>query len=227
MSAQAQASSESGRRAAKPAASLLTVPIFRDRSAQAPRKDMARPAPAPAAEPATAPARSQPASEAPQSAPPRPAPRRPAAARRPLPAQPAQPPEVRDLRHYWRRLSRGGFPDIAQFDANLIARRWPYTMLIRVPEDGLLDIVRVFAPQGAERGNGSGGLEHPFAGDHTSQLSSWVLGLAQEAAPKRQPTEAREVFRLEGRSKTVTAELLPCVSAADSAAYVLLRLRDG
>lgn len=225
MSAQAHASSESGRRAAKPAASLLTVPIFRDRSAQAPhkdqapRKDVAQPVPVPVPEPAPAP---PPKAEAPH-----PAPQRPAPARRPVAARPAQRPEVRDLRHYWRRLSRGGFPDIAQFDANLIARRWPYAMLIRVSDDGLLDIVRVFAPQSVERGNGSGGLEHPFAGDHTSQLSSWVLGLAQEAAPKRQPTEAREVFRLQGGSKTVTAELLPCVSAADSAAYVLLRLRDG
>lgn len=147
---------------------------------------------------------------------------------RPVEAKRTGPAEksFRDLKQYWRWLSHADFPDVDKLDPSLIARNWPYTMLIRVPDDGLLDIVRVFTPNEATDTGGGTASGHPFAGDRMSQISTWVLDLARQAAAERRATEARERFQLDVGSKTFAATLLPCVSAADSAAYVLLNVRE-
>jgi hypothetical protein len=117
----------------------------------------------------------------------------------------------------------GGLPRVEALDDALIARAWPYTMLIRVPADGALDIAHVYAPaDGAPTGDG-----HPFAGDRYAQLSTWVLGLAGEAFGARQIREARETFDLGVGRKRFTARLLPCRRDGDAATYLLLQLQEG
>lgn len=200
-------------RPAKPAASLLTVPIFRDqphrrRSDRAPAQGPAA-APPPAGEPAPTPT-------------PAPAPAADGPDRADAPP-PAAAPDYRDLRAYWRARMTGGLPTVEALDAALIGERWPYTMLMRVPADGALDIAQVYAPAtGARSGAG-----HPFAGDRYSQLSTWVCALAAEAFGARQIREARETFDLGGRRKRLTARLLPCRREGDPATYLLLQLQEG
>jgi hypothetical protein len=101
-------------------------------------------------------------------------------------------------------------------------------MLIRVPRGGVVDITRVFAPEPAavSAGDGRAG-QHPFARDQASQISSWVLEIAQEAAGSRQPSRHSETFQQAGRARRITADLLPCQADGDSADHLLLQLRDG
>lgn len=152
----------------------------------------------------------------------------PTAAPRPDPAP--VPKRFRDLKQYWRWLRYGDLPEVDALDPGLIARNWPHSMLIRVPEDGLLDIVRVFAPNGGPNGDGAdasaAATGHPFAGDRLSQVSTWVLELARGAAAQRQPSEARESFQLDAGSRTFAVQLLPCVRHDDPAAYVLLHVHE-
>lgn len=136
----------------------------------------------------------------------------------------------RTLLDYWRSLARQGRAAVEKLDAELIAARWPYAMLIRVPRGGVVDITHVFAPAPAavETSTGAGQTsQHPFARDQASQISSWVLEIAQEAAGSRQPSRHTETFHQAGRPRRITAELLPCQADGDSADHLLLQLRDG
>jgi len=140
---------------ARPAASLLRISIFRSaETAAAPASDP--PAPPPPA------ATSEPPSPGPAPAGDRPG-RAPRQGSRPRNG--AAPPNgtsgPHDLGRYWRRLGGGGPAPVEDLDPGLIAARWPYTLLIRVPEDGLLDVVQVFA-QVAGEPNGHGGAAHRF-----------------------------------------------------------------
>ena len=233
------------------AASLLSVPIFRAAARQqAARRGAPAPAAAPAAEaPAQAPTPAGPdARRADTPAlPPAPAaanaapytviagsPSAPAPQDAPGPARPAPALKAvagaqgfRTLLDYWRSLARQGRAPVAQLDAALIAERWPYAMLIRVPRGGVVDIVQVFAPEPASAPAAPGGAQHPFARDQASQISSWVLEIAQEAAGSRQPSRHTETFHQAGRPRRITAELLPCQAEGDPADHLLLQLRDG
>jgi hypothetical protein len=233
---------------AKPPASLLGVPIRRPGPARQRRADAApasAPADAPppagapppgddvvapidrrsasepgalelvAADAAPEPARSGDGAVAPAAAPETPGTR----------PDPAPERHFRDLRHYWRAVARGGIAEVDALDGTLIAGRWPYSLIVRVPDDGLLDIERVFAPTEAD-GADAGAQAHPLSGDRLSQLSSWVLGLAREAAYARRPQEARDSFQLAGRRRSYKAQLLPCARSGDPAAYVLLGLSE-
>lgn len=135
----------------------------------------------------------------------------------------------RSLLDYWRTLARQGRAAVEKLDGDLIAARWPYAMLIRVPRGGVVDITKVFAPEPAASANGAAAptAQHPFARDQASQISSWVLDIAQEAAGSRQPSRHTETFQQAGRSRRITAELLPCHADGDSADHLLLQLRDG
>lgn len=133
-------------------------------------------------------------------------------------------PQYRNLRHYWRRLGRGLEPEVEELDPSLIAEHWPYTLLIRVPENnGPLDIVQVYVPANGRHGNGSG---HPLSGDRYSQLSSWLLQLARETAQANAPVETAETFALDRGSVSFAVTVLPCASRADSAGYVLLNVTE-
>jgi hypothetical protein len=131
----------------------------------------------------------------------------------------------RTLLDYWRTLARQGRAPVDRLDAGLIAARWPYAMLLRVPRGGVVDIVHVYAPEPA--GGGGAGTQSPFASDQASQISSWVLEIAQEAAGSRQPSRHSETFQQAGRARRLTAELLPCHADGDPADHLLLQLRDG
>ena len=134
----------------------------------------------------------------------------------------------RSLLDYWRTLARQGRAPVDKLDGELIAARWPYAMLIRVPRGGVVDITRVFAPEpAAANGAGAQAAQHPFARDQASQISSWVLEIAQEAAGSRQPSRHTEAFQQAGRARRITAELLPCHADGDNADHLLLQLRDG
>ncbi|MDZ7711812.1 MAG: hypothetical protein U5L06_01220 [Rhodovibrio sp.] len=103
-------------------------------------------------------------------------------------------------------------------------------MLIRVPPGGVVDITKVYAPEpAAAPANGAvpQTARHPFARDQASQISSWVLEIAQEAAGSRQPSRHTETFQQAGRPRRIIAELLPCHADGDSADHLLLQLRDG
>ena len=133
----------------------------------------------------------------------------------------------RTLLDYWRSVARQGRAPVARLDAALIAARWPYAMLIRVPRGGVVDIVRVFAPETAAALATSGGAQNPLAHDQASQISSWVLEIAQAAAGSRQPSRHTETFHQAGRARRLTAELLPCHADGDPAEHLLLQLKDG
>lgn len=222
----------------KTPASLLSVPIFKQRKpsgppgkaaeaargAQDPELLPAGTAPETAAE-ALSPVAAPGPEPTPASAPePDPTPEA-AAAPKPEPAPAPEAPRYRNLRHYWRKLGHGAAPAIEDLDGDLIGAAWPYTLLIRVPEDGPLDIVRVFAP--APESGAANGASHPLAGDQYSQLSSWVLQLARDAAGGRGPLETRESFQLGSGPKRFAAQALPCESRADAAGYVLLNIGEG
>ena len=211
-----------------PAASLLSVPIFRAAARQQGTRAPAPPAAdAPAPEALTFAAAPDAGVDGGGPGP------------RPVPPRPTRTavdalPGYRTLLDYWRTLARQGRAPVAQLDAALIAARWPYAMLIRVPRDGLVDITQVFAPEPAavSAGESAGGrAQHPFARDQASQISSWVLDIARQAAGSRQPSRQRETFHQTGRQddqpRRISAELLPCQADGDSAAYLLLYLRDG
>jgi len=139
-------------------------------------------------------------------------------------------PSYRSLLDYWRTLARQGRAAVEKLDGELIAARWPYAMLIRVPRGGVVDITKVFAPEPAAasaNGEAARTAQHPFARDQASQISSWVLEIAQEAAGSRQPSRYTETFQQAGRSRRITAELLPCQADGDDAGHLLLQLRDG
>ncbi|MBK1669344.1 hypothetical protein CKO28_15000 [Rhodovibrio sodomensis] len=137
-------------------------------------------------------------------------------------------PGYRTLLDYWRGLARHGRAAVARLDAELIAAHWPYAMLIRVPRSGVVEITQVFAPQPAAGAGGDGPTgEHPFARDQASQISSWVLQIAQGAAGSRQPSRHSETFQQAGRARRIIADLLPCQADGDSAEHLLLQLRDG
>lgn len=129
---------------------------------------------------------------------------------------------------YWRTLARQGRAPIEKLDAEMIAECWPYAMLIRVPRDGVVDITHVFAPESAAaNASGEPAPQHPFARDQASQISSWLLEIAQDAAGTRQPSRHSETFQQAGRSRRITADLLPCQADGDAADHLLLQLRDG
>jgi hypothetical protein len=140
------------------------------------------------------------------------------------------PPQMKDMRRYWRRLGHGRYPDIEDLDAGTIASNWPNTLLIRVDRDGLVDIVRVYATEagGADTNGADGGPApaHPFAGDHYAQLSSWVLELARQAAREAMPLQRTEDFSLGTGRRALTARVLPCGSRTDPADYVLLNISE-
>lgn len=219
-----------------PAASLLSVPIFR----AAARRDAAqRAAAAPTADGAAAPAGPDTRVSA-RSAQPG-APYSVVAGSGEAPADRAQPPadpvcpqpalkavdgaqSYRTLLDYWRTLARQGRAPVERLDAGLIAACWPHAMLLRVPHGGVVDIVQVYAPETA---TGGADASAPFASDRASQISSWVLEIAQEAAGSRQPSRHSETFDQAGRARRLRAELLPCQADGDSADHLLLQLRDG
>ena len=236
------------------AASLLSVPIFRAAARQqAARRGAPVPAVAPAAEaPARAPtpagldARREDKPAPPPAAPATPAVNgapytlvagshgAPAPQDAPGPARHGSALKAvegaqsfRTLLDYWRSVARQGRAPVARLDAVLIAARWPYAMLIRVPRGGVVDIVQVFAPEPASAPAAPGGAQHPFARDQASQISSWVLEIAQEAAGSRQPSRHTETFHQAGRARRLTAELLPCHADGDPAEHLLLQLKDG
>ncbi len=214
---------ERGSTVAPPAASLLRIPIYRSAETTA----------APASGP---PATSHPATES------EPAARGAASAADPhgeaqgRQSQPRNgtPPRNAtsappDLGRYWRRLGKGGPALVEDLDPGLIAARWPYTLLIRVPEDGLLDVVQVFA-NGAGAANGRGGAPaedeggHPFADDRCSQISTWVLRLARHVAQDLAPRETTEAFPVGPGLRRFAARALPCRSRSDRAPYVLVNV---
>lgn len=211
------------------AASLLSVPIFR---AAARQQAARRGDPVPAASPAPAPATpaangalytvvAGPDGGRAAQHPPGPARQGPALQA----VEGAQ--SFRTLLDYWRSVARQGRAPVARLDAVLIAARWPYAMLIRVPRGGVVDIVRVFAPETAAALATSGGAQNPLAHDQASQISSWVLEIAQAAAGSRQPSRHTETFHQAGRARRLTAELLPCHADGDPAEHLLLQLKDG
>lgn len=206
-----------GEPSGKPAASLLTIPIFNAR----PSRHVPRPAPS-----------SGPDSPAPTEEPPSPSKAPSNSGNSVAPAQrfpetspvKAGPSEAKHLRQYWRRIASGGVPPIEELDTRAISRNWPYTLLIRVPDDELIDIVHVYAPEPGEAGCDGEAGAHPLAQDHYSQLSAWVLRLARETAPTRGPSETTESFPMAGGMRRFTAQAMPCQSRNDSAAYVLLNI---
>jgi nucleotide-binding universal stress UspA family protein len=256
-----------------PAASLLSVPIFRAAAhqqaarepaaghrgsrPQARREPPPSPAPAPhppgpaearttgstpyavvggtAQEPAGPEAATPPVADALPAAPPAGTEDRAGRPRAPALHAVDGPQSYRTLLDYWRSLARQGRAPVAKLDAQLIAARWPYTMLLRVPRGGVVDIVQVYAPDAPDAaaavvggaGAGATGAQHPFARDQASQISSWVLEIAQDAAGSRQPSRHSETFHQAGRPRRLTAELLPCQADGDSADHLLLQLRDG
>ncbi|MBK1696270.1 hypothetical protein CKO21_03320 [Rhodovibrio salinarum] len=138
-------------------------------------------------------------------------------------------PEYRRLLDYWRALARQGRVSVEKLDGDMIAARWPYAMLLRVPPGGIVDIIQVFAP--ACDANGTGAetgvcAQNPFARDQASQISSWVLQVAQDAVGCHQPSRHQETFYQAGRARCLLAELLPCHVEGDRAAYLLLHLQD-
>ncbi|RDD60905.1 hypothetical protein [Ferruginivarius sediminum] len=140
------------------------------------------------------------------------------------PAAPRTPADIRELKRYWRRVGHGRHPEIEDLDAGTIAANWPNTLLIRVARDGLVDILRVYAPEpGSGEGEAAG---HPFAGDRFSQLSTWVLDLARQAARDAAPLETTENFALGAGQKALTARVLPCGSRTDPADFVLLNIAE-
>jgi hypothetical protein len=140
------------------------------------------------------------------------------------PAAPQAPADIRELKRYWRRVGHGCHPEIEDLDAATIAANWPNTLLIRVARDGLVDILRVYT---REPGPGEDeGAAHPFAGDRFSQLSTWVLELARQAARDATALETTETFALGAGQKALTARVLPCGSRTDPADYVLLNIAE-
>jgi hypothetical protein len=231
-----RAPSGPGAAALPPAASLLSVPIFRATARRDAAQRAAAVSPADgAAAPATADARTSARSAQPGApypvvagsgeAPAGPA-HPPADAARPQPALTAVDgaQSYRTLLDYWRTLARQGRAPVEKLDAGLIAARWPYAMLLRVPRGGVVEIVQVYAPETA---TGGAAASSPFASDRASQISSWVLAIAQEAAGSRQPSRHSETFQQAGRARRLGAELLPCQADGDSADHLLLQLTDG
>ncbi len=207
----------------KPAASLLTIPLFKTaRSRRADRTLSNERRPLNAEDPAevqdTHRYRSPPV-RATEERPVREQPRAPESS----PEKPVA-VEARHLRQYWRRVASGGVPAIEELDESTIARNWPYTLLIRVPDDALVDIVHVYAPQPGRTPDSAEPEGHPLAQDHYSQLSAWLLRLARETAPTRAPRETTESFPMAGGLRSFTAQAMPCQSRNDAAAYVLLNI---
>lgn len=209
-----------------PAASLLSVPIFRTtgRVQLRPGSEPAPTPPTPANSPGEPRSTSAPAANC------RPA-SRVAEAEGQAPAGGAVgqgPPPPRDLRRYWQRLARGGPALIEDLDADLIGAQWPHSMLIRVPDNGLLDVVKVFDGAGqpsAANGDGTAdGGGHPFEEDRCSQLSAWVLELARTTARADHPCETTGTFRLGPGVRRFLARVLPCRSREDRAPYVLVNV---
>lgn len=252
----------------KPAASLLSVPVFKDQANRrrtipsetaAPARqreaetqwqpeaeeapttktglresgrsdgpeppDLAGRGAAPAEVRASQVARSAPVADPPPRRTPSP-PQPEAGGEREAPTKSQSSPEAQDIRRYWRRVGHGRHPDIEDLDAATIAAHWPNTLLIRVAPDGLVEIVRVYAPAADSADAHEVAPAHPFAGDRYAQLSSWVLELARQAAWDAAPLQTTETFTLGAGRKALTARVLPCGSRTDPADYVLLNIAE-
>jgi hypothetical protein len=103
-----------------------------------------------------------------------------------------------DIFQYWTWLRAGRrFPSRGDLDPGVIGHYWPGTMLLRIdPGSGLVNVEAAYSGQGladqaADGGNGGGGQGRQAFG---SEVTEWILSLAQEVGREQRPLEDTEDF---------------------------------
>lgn len=104
-----------------------------------------------------------------------------------------------DIFQYWTWLRAGRrFPSRGDLDPGVIGHYWPGTMLLRIdPDNGLVNVEAAYSGQGladqmVDGGNGSGSGQGRQA--FGSEVTEWILSLAQEVGREQRPLEDTEDF---------------------------------